>query len=178
MKANKRTVWLLTLLSLGAVITVFFLTDSTRNISLQTLFTNDSLNEAQLGILEGDSIPVTTDNHLFNQMRMELSNERSQLRQQYLAKIQSEHISAEEKNETFNLLNYLIEQESDEAMAEMQIKALGYADAFVKVEQDKINVTVMADELSKEKINEIVYMLKKDINESALVTVSVKSEYY
>src|SRR5690606_20545931 len=100
------------------------------------------------------------------------------LKEQYLAKINSEHASLEEINATFDLMNYLVEQETDEALAEMQIKSLGYADAFVKVEQDKITVTVMADEISKEKINEMVYMLKKDINESALVTVSVKTDYY
>ena len=49
---------------------------------------------------------------------------------------------------------------------------------FNKVDEDKISVTVMSDELSKEKINEIVYMMKKEINEMANVTVSVKSEYY
>ena len=90
----------------------------------------------------------------------------------------SEQISAEEKLETFNLVAYLIEQESQEAMAEMQIVSMGYADAFVKVSDDKINVTVMADELSNEKINEIVYMMKTEINEMATVSVSVKSEYY
>ena len=177
MKAKKRTVWFLTLLSICAVVTVFIVVDPNRDLSLQTIFTNGSLNTTTIG-LDDDQIPVTTDNHLFDQMRMELSNERSQLREQYLAKIASEQISAEEKNETFNLLNYLIEQESQEAMAEMQIKAIGYADAFVKVDEDKISVTVMSDELSKEKINEIVYMMKKEINEMANVTVSVKSEYY
>ncbi len=177
MKAKKRTVWFLTLLSICAVVTVFVLVDPTRDFSLPTIFTDGSLEGTSIG-LDDDKIPVTTDNHLFDQMRMELSNERSQLREQYMAKIASEQITAEEKNETFNLLNYLIEQESQEAMAEMQIKSMGYADAFVKVDDEKISVTVMSEELSKEKINEIVYMMKTEVNEMANVTVSFKSEYY
>ena len=177
MKAKKRTVWFLTLLSICAVVTVFIIVDPTRDLSLQQIFTSGSLDNTNIGS-DDEQVPVTTDNHLFSQMRMELSNERSQLREQYLAKIASEQISVEEKSETFDLLNYLVEQESQEAMAEMQIKSIGYADAFVKVDENKITVTVMSEELSKEKINEIVYMMKTEINEMATVTVNVKSEYY
>ena len=176
MKAKKRTVWFLTLLSICAVVAVFIIVNPTRDFSLQEIFTSGSLDGTTIGL--DDQIPVTTDNHLFDQMRMELNNERSQLREQYMTKINSEQISAEEINETYDLLTYLTEQESQEAMAEMQIKSMGYADAFVKVDEEKINVTVMSDELSKEKINEIVYMMKTEINESASVTVNFKSEYY
>ena len=177
MKAKKRTVWFLTLLSICAVVTVFIIVDPTRDFSLQTIFTNGSLDGTTIG-MDDDQLPVTTDNHYFDQMRMELRNERSQLREQYTAKMNSGQISAEEISKTYDIINYLIEQESDEAMAEMKIKSIGYADAFVKVDEDKISVTVMSDELSTEKINEIVYMMKTDINEMASVTVSVKSEYY
>ena len=177
MKAKKRTVWFLTLLSICAVVTVFIIVDPTRELSLQQIFTSGSLDNTKIG-LDDDQVTVTTDNHLFDQMRMELRNERSQLREQYLTKINSEQISVEEKSETYDLINYLIEQESQEAMAEMQIKSMGYADAFVKVDEDKITVTVMSDKLSKEKINEIVFMMKTEINEMATVTVNVKSEYY
>ena len=177
MKAKKRTVWFLTLLSICAVAAVFVAVDPTRDFTLPTIFSGESLDGTKLG-LDGEQVPVTTDNHLFDQMRMELSNARSQLRELYFAKMASEQISAEEISETYDLINYLIEQESQEAMAEMQIESMGYADAFVKVSDHKINVTVMADELSNEKINEIVYMMKTEINEMATVSVSVKSEYY
>ena len=149
MKAKKRTVWFLTLLSICAVVTVFIIVDPGRDLSLQQIFTSGSLDGTNIG-LEDDQLPVTTDNHLFDQLRMELGNERSQLREQYFAKINSPQISAEEVSETYDLINYLTEQESQETMAEMQIKSMGYADAFVKVDDNKINVTVMSDELSKD----------------------------
>ena len=93
-------------------------------------------------------------------------------------KIGLDDVTAEEKNETLDLLNYLIEQESSEALLEMHLKTIGYPNAFVKIEDQKINVTVMSDELSKEKINEIVYLAKTEVDSAALVTVSVKSNYY
>lgn len=178
MKVKKRTVWFLTLFSLTAVISVFYIFDPTRDLSIQNIFTDATLDATSVGSIDKDKVPVSTDNYLFEDLRIELSNERSQLREQYLTKIQSDQISAEEKIETFNLLNYLTERESSEAMAEMQIKAIGYSDAFVKIEEEKINVTVMSEELSKEKINEIIYLIKSEVDEGALVTVNVKSNYY
>ena len=179
MKARKRTVWFLTLFSLTAVISVFYFFDPTRDLSIQTIFSDGTLGGTTIGNdADDDQLAVTSDNYLFEDMRMELSNQRSQLREQYLAKINSEQITAEEKSETFTLLNYLIEQESSEAMAEMQIKGIGYSDAFVKIEDEQISVTVMSEELSKEKINEIIVLMKNEIDKNALVTVNVKSNYY
>lgn len=178
MKAKKRTVWFLTLFSLTAVIGVFYVFDPARDLSIRELFTDGALQSATIGGISDDQIPVTTDNHAFEEFRMELSNERSQLREQYLVKIGLDDVTAEEKNETLDLLNYLIEQESSEALLEMHLKTIGYPNAFVKIEDQKINVTVMSDELSKEKINEIVYLAKTEVDSAALVTVSVKSNYY
>lgn len=177
MKVKKRTVWFMTLFSLAAVISVFYIFDPTRDLTLQTIFSNNTLDEISLTDKDG-SIPVTTDNHYFEQLRIELNNERSKLREQYLTKIGSEDISAEEKNETFNLLNYLTEQESSEVMVETHLKSIGYSDAFVKIDEEKINVTIMSEELSKEKISEIVFLVKSEVDQDAKVVVNVKSEYY
>lgn len=178
MKAKKRTVWFLTLFSLTAVISVFYIFDPARDLSIRTLFTDDALEKTTVGGITDDQIPVTTDNHAFEAFRMELSNERSQLREQYEVKIGSDQVTAEEKSETYDLLNYLIQQESSEALLEMHLKTIGYPNTFVKIEEEKINVTVMSDELSKEKINEIVYLALTQVDSEALVTVDVKSNYY
>ena len=178
MKVKKRTVWFMTLFSLAAVISVFYLFDPTRDLSLQQIFSNGTLDDISLTEKNGGSIPVTTDSHYFEQLRIELSNERSKLREQYYTKIASDQISADEKNETFNLLNYLTEQESSEVMVETHLKAMGYSDAFVKIDEEKINVTIMSEELSKEKVNEIVYLVKTEVDADANVVVNYKSEYY
>ena len=55
----------------------------------------------------------------------------------------------------------LIKRESAEAMLEMLVKSLGYSDAFVRAEGEKVSVTVMAEELSKAQANEIIYLVKQ-----------------
>ena len=67
MRAKKRTVWFLTLLSICAVVTVFIIVDPTRDLSLQQIFTSGSLDNTNIGS-DGEQVPVTTDNHLFRRM--------------------------------------------------------------------------------------------------------------
>ncbi len=48
MKVKRRTVWLLTLLSLAAVISVYYVFEPNRNVDLMTIFTDDTLEETTL----------------------------------------------------------------------------------------------------------------------------------
>ncbi|RHW38475.1 SpoIIIAH-like family protein [Lysinibacillus yapensis] len=179
MKVKRRTVWLLTLLSLAAVISVYYVFEPNRNVDLTTIFTDDTLQETTLtGVSEEEIAATTSESYVFDEMRMEVSNERDQLREQLTQKIASEEMSAEEKNEAFNEMNALIKQESSEAMLEMLIKSLGYADSLVRVEGEKVAVSVISDEqLTKQQANEIVYIIKTEL-ENADVTVNAQSNYY
>ncbi|RKI98334.1 SpoIIIAH-like family protein, partial [Butyricicoccus sp. 1XD8-22] len=128
MKVKRRTVWLLTLFSLAAVISVYYVFEGNRDVNLTTLFTEDTLEETSLMGVDGvTSTATTTESYLFDEMRMEISNERSQLRDQLTQKMASAEYTAEEKIEAFNEMNALIKQESSEAMLEMVIKSLGYS---------------------------------------------------
>lgn len=150
-------------------------------MDLLTIFSDDTLKETTLTGVEDDELTKTATNsesHLFEDMRMEMSNERSQLREQLTQKIASEQYTVEEKNEAFNEMNALIKRESSESMLEMLIKSLGYSDALVRVEDDKAAVTVLSDEISKKQANEIIYIVKSELQEINDVTVNVQSNYY
>lgn len=98
MKVKRRTVWLLTLLSLAAVISVYYVFEPDRNVDLATIFTDDTLQETTLTGVDDEEITATTsESYLFDEMRMEISNERSQLRDQLTQKIASDQYTAEEK---------------------------------------------------------------------------------
>lgn len=168
MRVRRRTVWFMTLLSLVAVISVYYLVDPAKQFNGLTIFTDDTLQQtAVTGVTDQEATnditqEVSSPSHLFEEMRMQVSDERSQLRQQLTQKIGSEEYTAEEKNEAFNEIDGLIKQESAEAMLEMLIKSLGYSDAFVRAEGEKVSVTVMAEELSKSQANEIIYLVKTE----------------
>ncbi|MEK9198641.1 SpoIIIAH-like family protein [Ureibacillus sp. 179-F W5.1 NHS] len=179
MKVKRRTVWLLTLLSLAAVISVYYVFEPNRDVDLATIFSDDALQETTLtGVDEEEMTTTTSESYLFEEMRMEKSNERDQLREQLTQKIASDEYSAEEKNEAFNQMNALIEQESSESMLEMLIESLGYSDALVRVEDEKVAVTVLSDEISKQQANEIIFTVRSELEDVSDVQVNVESNYY
>lgn len=176
MRVKKKTVWLLTLFSLVAVISVFYVFEKPENSNILTIFTDKALDETELAVVGGQTT-VNSESDLFQEMRLEMSNERSQLRTQLTEKIGSEQYTAEEKNEAYNEMNALIERESSEAMLEMLIKSIGYGDALVRIEDQRVAVTVMSDELSKEQANAIVYMVRSEFEDAVKVTVNFQSLY-
>lgn len=185
MRVRRRTVWFMTLLSLVAVISVYYLVDPAKQFNGLTIFTDDSLQQTavtgvtdQQAAKEGETKEVSSPSHLFEEMRMQVSDERSQLRQQLTQKIGSKDYTAEQKSEAYNEMDNLIKQESSEAMLEMLIKSLGYSDAFVKADGDKISVTVMAEELSKAQANEIIYLIKTEMEGANDVQVKFSANKY
>lgn len=179
MKVKRRTVWLLTLLSLAAVISVYYVFEPNRNVDLTTIFTDDTLQETTLtGVSEEEVTTTTSESYLFDEMRMEVSNERDQLRTQLTDKIASDDVTAEEKSEAYNEMNSLIKLESSESMLEMLIESLGYSDAFVRINDDKAQVTVLADEMSASQVNEIAYTVLSENEDISDVQVKYTSNYY
>ncbi|WP_102691387.1 SpoIIIAH-like family protein [Rummeliibacillus pycnus] len=179
MRVKKKAVWFLTLLSLAAVISVYYLSNPVTPFNGLAIFSDNALKDTKISDIAsktGKTTPVTTESHLFEEMRMELQNERSQLKDTLTKKIASSQYTAEEKNEAFDQIDSITKNESNEAMLEMLIKTLGYPDAFVRVENDRIRVTVQANELSKAKANEIVYMVKKELDNSGQIVVDFQSE--
>lgn len=178
MKVKRRTVWLLTLLSLAAVISVFYVFDPNRNVELSTIFTDGTLEETSLTGLDQETVTTSTsESHLFEDMRLELSNERSQIRDQLTQKIGSDEATAEEKNKAYSEMNALIKNESSEAMLEMLIEALGYSDALVRINDDKALVTVLTDEISPKQANQIAFIVRSELEEVTNVMVDASSEY-
>ncbi len=177
MKVKKRTVWFLTLVCLTAVISVYYLFEKPGEFSFTTLFTDDSLDGAILtGVDETET--TQTDSYAFEEFRLEMSNERSQLREQLNVKMASDEATAEEKSAAFDEMNALIEQESNEAMLEMLIKSLGYPDALVRIDEGKVNVTVLSEEWSAQQANEIVYLVRTELDSTVDVAVDTNSNYY
>ncbi|KOS68100.1 stage III sporulation protein AH [Lysinibacillus contaminans] len=185
MRVRRRTVWFMTLLSLVAVISVYYLVDPAKQFNGLTIFSDDTLQETAItGVTDTDGTKesltqeVSSPSHLFEEMRMTVSDERSQLREQWTEKIGSEEFTAEEKSKAYDDIDNLIKLESAEAMLEMLVKSLGYSDAFVRAEGEKVTVTVMAEELSAAKVEEIVYLVKTEMEGANKVQVEFKANNF
>lgn len=178
MKVKKRTVWFLTLFSLVAVIGVYYAVDGNKAGNMLAIFGEDTLNEAEiLGVNQEVTKTVNSESDLFQEMRLELSNKRSQLHEQLVQKTASADYTPEQKSEAFDEIEKLINRESSEATLEMLVKSFGYDDALVRIEDEKVAVTVMSDENNKQMANEIVYLIKSELDENIAVSVDIKPFY-
>jgi len=180
MKANKRTVWFLTLLSLVAVVSIFYMTNDNSKMPFDGLalfgdkeptidVTSDKLDGTD------EQKPVFAESYLYEDMRMTVSNERSHLIEQLTMKVTSADYTAVEKNDAFDEMAEITKRNSIEALMEMQIKALGYLDAFVQTDSEIVNVKVLTlDGQSSKQAEEITHLVMTSWGDAR--NVSVKFE--
>lgn len=160
MYLQSKSSWLLALLTLVAVFSVYSLIDSSKQSKEEITFTEV---EDQKEILKNLAKEVSSSpSSLFEETRLQVSNERNQLRQKLTQQITSDDYFAEEKIKASIVIDTLNKEESTETMLEMQIKALGYPDALVQIKGEEISVTVLAKELSKYQANDLIYLVKKE----------------
>ncbi|MFJ8066696.1 SpoIIIAH-like family protein [Psychrobacillus sp. NPDC096426] len=163
MNIKKRSVWFLTLISLVAVVTVFYLSDRPSPFDGIALFSNDTLKDVEL--VETSSTneeSFVANSNAFEEMRMEVQEKRSQLREQLTTKVGSNDFTAEEKDAAFNKIEEIVKIDSTEAMLELIIKSLGYDDALVRIEDNDVLIDVVSNEQSTKKASDIIYAVKRE----------------
>lgn len=174
MHLQKKSSWFLALLTLVAVISVFSLLDSPKQSKEAITLTEEADQKAAIQTVSKE---VSSSNPLFEETRLQVSNERNQLRQKLTQKITSDEYFVDEQNTASMEIDTLHKEESTEAILEMQIKSLGFPDALVRIEGKNISVTVVANKLSKSRANEIIYLVKKEC-EDANVQVKFGANNY
>ncbi|WP_044896382.1 SpoIIIAH-like family protein [Bacillus alveayuensis] len=198
---KKQTVWLLTMLSLVVVLSVYYITspegEMNSNVALSTKENgnasmdekgkeqeNDQEKEESSGQKENSEqeengdltqenvneendeaiISSISNDDLFTAIRMEIEDERSMRKQQLESIIGSNEVSAEEKSKAYEEMRELSEITAKEKVLETLIKSKGYGDALVQADGDRVRITVKAKEHSKQKANEIIHLVKKEIS--------------
>lgn len=143
------------------------------------IFSDEAPNTTLIGKTDdkAKTQPVFADAYLFEDMRMEVSNERSQLKEQLTTKVSSADYTAEEKDAAYEEMAKLTKLDSTEALMEMQIMALGYPDAFVRAENGAVSVTVLSSEgHSKAQADEISHYVMTTWEEARDVQVEFKGD--
>lgn len=174
MHLQKKSSWLLALLTLVAVISMFSLLDSPKQPKEAITLTEEANQKAAIQTVSKE---VSSSSPLFEETRLQVSNERNQLRQKLTQKITSGEYFVDEQNTASMEIDTLHKEESTEAILEMQIKSLGFPDALVRIDGENISVTVVANKLAESRANEIIYLVKKEC-EDANVQVKFGANNY
>ncbi|WP_163537744.1 SpoIIIAH-like family protein [Gracilibacillus sp. YIM 98692] len=189
---KKQTVWLLTMLSLMIVLSVYYLNapsegdlayiDSDPNG--QDQMTSQSVDEMSGELSEEleegevisgedseqsdqmDTSSINSDEY-FAAVRMEITNQRSLEKERLESIVGSSDASSDEKTEAYEAMKAIEEVEHKENILESTIKSMSdYDQVLVRnVSEDNIVVTVQADSLTKKEANEIIQHTKDEFGE-------------
>lgn len=174
---KKQTVWLLTMLSLVVVLSVYYVT-APKNMNNSPAFTagekTKNTDEPSVAVEETQkpSAAKETGDDLFTALRMKIEDERSRLRDELNAIVASANATAEQKNEALNKIEKLQALSEKEATLETLIKSKGgYEDVLVRADDSQVRVTIKAKQSSSKSANEVIHMVKKEIPDAQYVTV-------
>ncbi|CAM5556780.1 SpoIIIAH-like family protein [Bacillus sp. FSL M8-0256] len=189
---KKQTVWLLTMLSLVVVLSVYYImspqgenavtvedtkskgteekkvetekgTDKGADKKSTDKETNGKQEDIETSGEEGKAVSEQTDDELFTTYRLELEDKRSKQREEYNEIVSSDDATAQEKSEAYDQMTALSEAEGTERQLETLIKTKGYKDALVSAEGDKVSITVRSDKKSKSQAADIIDMVTKEM---------------
>ncbi len=165
---RKQTVWLLTMLSLVVVLSVYYVTtpdgqkSNMVNSPIEQLSKEKSASEKE-SKKAGETAVKTSGDEQFAQLRLEMEDKRSQAKEQLQEVLTSVSASAEEKSKAKDELQQMDDLSAKESLVETLIKSEGYKDALVRADGSDVRITVKAEKLSTKEANKIIQLVKGEI---------------
>ncbi|MDF2945746.1 MAG: stage sporulation protein [Bacillales bacterium] len=174
---KKQTMWLLTMLSLVIVLSVYYITTpELQDSKISMIETKKAIKDNKTASKNDDkAVTVNTNtNEEFTALRMELEDQRAELREDLQSVVASANVSAEEKNKALDDLNRIAQVSEKESVLETMLKAeKSISDAFVSAEGDKARITITAKEANRSLANKVVQMAKSELG-ARLVAVTIE----
>ncbi|MFU0791504.1 SpoIIIAH-like family protein [Cerasibacillus sp. JNUCC 74] len=183
---KKQTVWLLTMLSLMIVLSVYYMTSPD---SEDLAYLNDGQDKASEKAVPTDSNEAAEDaeveeisnlgqDELFTTIRMELQDKRNMEKERLTDIVASSSASAAEKDEALKEIDAMEEIASKEKILEETIVAsANYEDVLVRSEDAGITVQVKVKEnLPKSEAVSIIQMVKDELGDKKVNVSYVPSE--
>jgi stage III sporulation protein AH len=178
MLLKKQTVWLLTMLSLVVVLSVYYITSpEQKSNELATIKQEEKADQKETKTdteaKDADTIisQVAGDEE-FETLRLQLQDERSELKEHLNTVVATTDLPADERSEAVDQMQKLSEIAKKEEMLETLIKAMDYEDALVRADGTTVKIIVKSKkESSKSEANAIIQMVKKEIGETNFVAV-------
>lgn len=177
MLLKKQTVWLLTMLSLVVVLSVYYITSPEQggNDLTNVAVEEETKEQEQLSTTETDPdssvITNASGDEMFETLRLSLNDERSKLKEDLETIVGSTDLPAAERSAAKDKIDQLDEVAKKEETLEKLILAMNYEDVLVRADGNDVRVTVKAKELSRKEANQIIREVENEIGNLGLVTV-------
>lgn len=183
MLLKKQTVWLLTMLSLVVVLSVYYMTSpeqrqqelaGTEEQEEAVTEGQNETSEAEAGEeaeAEGDIVSSVASDEVFDALRLQLAEERSKIKEELTDIMASTDLPAEQRGDAIEKSQELDQVAQKEAVLETLIIAMGYDDALVRADGEQVRITVKSNEPSPTAANEIIQVVKTELGQMQAVAV-------
>ena len=182
MLLKKQTVWLLTMLSLVIVLSVYYVTTpQEKQNQMATTVEKEDKSKAQDNVATEDGVESKTEESIttggdetFETLRMEVTDERNKLVEELVVLMGNTELTAKERVEAQTTIKDIQQLNEKEAMLESLIVSMDYDAALVRADDQNIRVTVKAPELSDTAANDIIRLVSKELPEAQNITVELQ----
>ncbi|MBI0576282.1 SpoIIIAH-like family protein [Neobacillus cucumis] len=185
MLLKKQTVWLLTMLSLVVVLSVYYITSpeqkNSNELTAVQQKAKDQMDQKEMNSKSTAKTNAKDDKTIISQiagddefeaLRLKLQDERSQLQEDLTAQMASTDLPADKRSEAMDQMKELNKTAQKEEILETLIKTMGYEDALVRAEGNQVRVTVKSKKQpSATAANDIIQQVKKEIGDTNYVAV-------
>lgn len=176
---KKQTVWLLTMLSLMIVLSVYYIMSEPDDLAY--INTDQQAEEYDLDQAEPDEMNLEEDvevedisslgmSEMFATIRMELEDERSLKKERLKEIIASADATTVEINEAMNNINEIETIATKEKVLQEMILTTydHYEDVLVRAEDDKVHVHVITEQLPRAEAVHIMQMVRDELGEKVV----------
>lgn len=121
---------------------------------------------------DGTVISSVSSDELFTELRMQLDDQRNELKEQLQAIVASNDASATEKSDAYDEMEALNDAARKEMLLETLIKSKGFEDALVRADGNNVKITVKAKEHNASSANQIMTLVRDEMEnmEDVIVT--------
>ncbi|MDN3016564.1 SpoIIIAH-like family protein [Neobacillus drentensis] len=181
MLLKKQTVWLLTMLSLVVVLSVYYITSpeqKSNDLAAVQQNPKDQMDQKQAKTKtqakDGKTVVSSiAGDAAFEELRMKLEDARSEEKEKLTATLASTDLTPDERSKAKDQMDKLTQTAQQEEILETLIKAMGYDDVLVRANGEKVNVTVKSKKKhSAAEANKIIKEVKKEIGDTNFVAVT------
>ncbi|MBT2677557.1 SpoIIIAH-like family protein [Bacillus sp. ISL-35] len=175
MLLKKQTVWLLTMLSLVVVLSVYYITSPEQQKSDLAGVEEKKAEDKETAATETKDgktvVSGVASDEKFEALRMKLEEQRTKQKEELQTVAATTDLPAEERSEAIDKMNQLDAISQKEQILETLITSMGYEDALVRADGENVRITVKAKEHSASAANEIIQMVRTELGSFQPVAV-------
>lgn len=166
---NKRSLWFFTLFSLILVLSIYYIT-----MPSEMLLNNNSKSTTKKESVNNSNEQVTVnieESDLLAALRVESDSEMESEIENLKMVLTDDKTSTDDKNKAYEKIKNLNNNRSEEENLEKKVKDEFNLDAFIKIEDDQIKVTIDSDIHDNSLANKIMRSIQSNYDTNKYISV-------